>query len=921
MRRWFLSYHSPDRPLAERVKAAIERKDLESHVFFAPADLRAGGLWSAQLAQEIADATAFILLVGERGLGDWQVLEYDEALDKRVKSPDFPVILMLLERQTAPGLPFLRRVHWIVSRDPASEKDVARLLDAASGHNTRPGELWRHTSPYRGLAAMEEKDSDFFFGRERETIEVVSALAAFPGRIPILLGNSGVGKSSLAQAGVLAALKRQAWPEEADARVEWPHAFRDSRRWCFLTLRPGADPLKSLVGAFLQMWQFDPTDPRRETRRTEWIESLRDGGTTLTGLLDATEGRLQERGQPKPPSFFLYIDQGEELYVRSQERSRRRFSEVLVQALGDQRFAAMMSLRADFLGALQNDAPLFNARRQIDVPPLREAQLCEVVSRPAALLSARFEVEALAVDIARRAAEESARDAGALPLLSYLLDDMWIQMINRGDGTLRLPAAAIEPGGVLAERANAFLARHPKSEDALRRLLTLKLATVHEDGEPTRRRAPRSEFNDDEWRLVSELADHPNRLLVTATPERGETYAEVAHEAILRRWQKLQEWLAGESEFLAWRSGLEAARRSWRDAPEGAKNDALLMGFPLVQAQGWLAQRGEDLSRADREFLELSIRRDAVERAQQEGLRRRARQMGALVGVLLLGIGTGLAWSNRAYLRAVAVTWAEVVWPKVLTAEAEHALQPGQSFKECVDCPAMVVVPAGEFMMGSPKEEKGHGSDEEPQHKVSIRQRFAVSRSEVTFEEWDACVTLGGCNYRPSDQGWGRGTRPVINVSWHDARQFVAWLSKRTGKSYRLLSEAEWEEAARAGGDKSYSWGDELGKNNANCEGCGSPWDLKQTAPVGSFAANKFGLDDMQGNVWQWVEDCWHSNYQGAPNDGSAWTKGANCNDRVVRGGSWDGSPGDLRAANRLNSSSGNRSSRLGFRVGRTLIP
>src|SRR5262249_53174621 len=149
--------------------------------------------------------------------------------------------------------------------------------------------------------------------------------------------------------------------------------------------------------------------------------------------------------------------------------------------------------------------------------PLREAQLREAVSSPAALLSARFETEVLAADIARRTAEESAKDAGALPLLSYLLDDMWSQMVKRGDATLRLPAAAIELGGVLAERGNAFLAHHPGSEDALRGLLTLKLAAVRESGEPTRRPAPRSEFTDEEWRLVSELADHPNRLLVTAT--------------------------------------------------------------------------------------------------------------------------------------------------------------------------------------------------------------------------------------------------------------------------------------------------------------------------------------------------------------------------------------------------------------------
>jgi len=197
------------------------------------------------------------------------VLEYDEALDKRVKLTDFPVILMLLEGQSAPGLPFLRRLHWIITPDPSSERDVARLLEAASGSGTMSGEMWRYTSPYRGLAAMVEKDSDYFFGREEKTVEVLKALAAAPGELLILFGNSGVGKSSLAQAGVLAALKRQAWPEEAATPGAWPQVFRDSRRWCFLTLKPRTEPLKALVEIFVDTWGFDATDPDEVANTTD----------------------------------------------------------------------------------------------------------------------------------------------------------------------------------------------------------------------------------------------------------------------------------------------------------------------------------------------------------------------------------------------------------------------------------------------------------------------------------------------------------------------------------------------------------------------------------------------------------------------------------------------------------------------------
>lgn len=919
MRRWFLSYHSPDQALAERLKAAIERKDAASRVFFAPTHLRAGGSWTGQLAEEIAEATAFILLVGSAGIGNWQIPEYDEALDRWVKSSrTFPLIVVLLEGQSAPGLPFLRQLHWIVTPDPASENAVGRIFDGAAGGGGNPGELWRYASPYRGLEAMEEKDSDYFFGRTRETVEVLNALAAAD-RLPVLIGNSGVGKSSLAQAGVLAALKRQAWPEAAGAPNAWPAVFQDSRQWCFLSLKPGTDPLKALVESFLDTWQFAAADPDRVKYQHGWIDQLRDGKSTLSDLIETTERRRQELDQPKPPAFFLYIDQGEELYVRAEERQRRRFSELVAQALPDPRLRTMMSLRSDFLGSLQTDEPLFNARQHIDVPPLREVGLREVVSQPAQLLGARFENDRLIDIITRRTAEDSIKDVGALPLLSYTLDDMWTQMVKADDGVLRLPAQSFELGGVLVDRANTFLATHPGAEAALHRVLTLRLATVREDGEPTRRRAARAEFSEEEWRLVSDLADYPNRLLVTATTETGETYAEVAHEAIFRRWDKLREWIATEREFLAWRSGLEAARRAWQATPDASKHDALLMGAALTQAQSWFATRAEDLPKVDREFIALSIERER----KAQG---RARRVRALVYVLLIGVIASLGAIIEKETIKEQFHWFTVTRPYrvanfdpyVLKSEAERALKPLASFRECAkDCPEMIVIPAGEFTMGSPVAEQSRFTDEDPQHLVTIAKPFAVSKYDVTFADWDACVSVGGC-LKAVDSAMGRDIKPVINVSWDDAQQYVAWLSKMTGQPYRLLTEAEWEYAARAGTTTAHYWGDEIGKGNASCDGCGSKWDNRQTSPVGLFKPNAFGLYDMAGNVLQWVQDCYHGDYKEAPTDGSAWTTG-DCGNRVVRGGSWDSGPQFLRSASRNGGTTGDRYYSLGFRVGRTL--
>src|SRR5262249_17157341 len=158
-----------------------------------------------------------------------------------------------------------------------------------------------------------------------------------------------------------------------------------------------------------------------------------------------------------------------------------------------------------------------------------------------------------------------------------------------------------------------------------------------------------------------------------------------------------------------------------------------------------------------------------------------------------------------------------------------------------------------------------------------------------------------------------------ILVSWEDAQRYVTWLSRITAKSYRLLSEAEWEYAARAGSRTAFFRGENIGKNNANCNGCGGQWENQQTSPVRSFKPTAFGLYDTAGNVWQWVQDCYHDNYNGAPTDGSAWTRG-DCSLRVVRGGSWSSNPQDLRSANRGRDPTDSRDNDVGFRVGRTLL-
>ena len=282
--------------------------------------------------------------------------------------------------------------------------------------------------------------------------------------------------------------------------------------------------------------------------------------------------------------------------------------------------------------------------------------------------------------------------------------------------------------------------------------------------------------------------------------------------------------------------------------------------------------------------------------------------------MLLVGIILGLlGWINQDYLKE-QINWYTTmrpyrvanVDPYVLSADAERALKPGQSFRECAkNCPEMVVIPAGELILGP--------MDNNRDYKITIAKLFVVSKFDVTFHDWDTCVSVGGCP-QVSDGGYGRGEQPVINVSWVEAQRYVTWLSKMTGRLYRLLTETEWEYAARAGTTTEYFWGNEVFDGRANCHGCGgSEWEDRQPSPVGSFPPNDFGLYDMAGNVWQWVQDCDHGHWE-TPADGTAWTTG-DCSHRVVRGGSWLVIPELVASNSRSKLSADDRLGDLGFRV------
>jgi hypothetical protein len=470
--RIFLSFNSRDTAFAEAVRAGLSRIDSTAEVFFSPVSLGAG-FWLPKLAEEIAEAQSFLLLIGPSGKGPWQEVEYFTAFDRHVKDKSFALVPAVVAGAEALGLPFLRTLNLVEAPVITENKVLHRLLAALKGETvatTTP--LWKLVNPYRGLEAMNESNADYFYGRAVETAAVLNALADKRGRCPILIGASGVGKSSVAQAGVLSALKSMRWPRTDGAAASWPKELQNSRGWVSLAMRPGEAPLEALAAAITRLWQLDAKDPDQAALPRKWAKGLSAGDNTLAHLISATQEELKKREGEAPECILLYVDQGEELYTRAAQGEAKRFSEVLAEGLGDNRLRAFGSLRADYFDRLQADGPLFRLYAHVNAPPLERAQLQEVVTAPARALGVHFEDDEVANSITAAATAKP----GALPLLSYLLTDMWGGMVRRGDATLRMSAQAIDIGGVLASRAEEFLKANPDEEKALRRLLTLRLA-------------------------------------------------------------------------------------------------------------------------------------------------------------------------------------------------------------------------------------------------------------------------------------------------------------------------------------------------------------------------------------------------------------------------------------------------------------
>ena len=544
-----------------------------------------------------------LLLLGE-SIGRWQELEYYEGLtlSRSARCGGRPrIIPVVIAERPAPGLPFLSSLHQIFALNPSSIEALSAIEAALNASPKGEAiEPWKRFQPYKGLEALTTTDAAFFFGRDKETTDLLNLLVHNRGRILTIIGQSGVGKSSLVFAGVLSRLKSQLWPIDG---VEWPSGLGDSRSYLQLTMQPGREPVKDLAVCLARL--YSSGNAAIDEEASGWARRFRHGALLRDMLRLARDKIAEAQGGYPPKRFVLYVDQGEELYTRAAVGEARHFSHLLAEAVGDNSCTVIMSLRSDFYANFQSDTELFSLSDKFDVLPFSRDALIEVIRKPAEVLGARFEDAAIPI----RVAEAAEGEPGALPLLSDLMHETWLSMLNRSDGVLRW---SDQPGIVdislpLRRRADAFLQIPTVDPKVVRKLFTLRLAQVSNIGEPVRRRARKGECTPEEWSIAEKLAASDERLLTISNPLLGlEPCIEVAHEQLLQSWPQLKRWLEEERDFLTWRTDVEQAASEYVKVEDKKKTEALLMGLRLTTAKVWLDKRRNDLSGEVAEFIDKS---------------------------------------------------------------------------------------------------------------------------------------------------------------------------------------------------------------------------------------------------------------------------------------------------------------------------
>ena len=909
--RVFLSYSHSDQLAAIALRAALERGGLS--VFKDDESLRTGDRWLERLQEVLQACSAFVVLAGRDGVRRWVGAEVQVALIRHLSAareedrlPIFPILLEDARPEALP--PFLALFQ--ASRWTPAEALPAGLVDAIRAHAVRldsPPAI--EGCPFLGLNAFSSKDSRLFFGRSKETLEALTYLGDQQQANPEGLrggggagycrwlqieGNSGAGKSSLVNAGMLPMIEQGAlW-----ARTGF-------ERWRTLgPMMPGKDPLTRLVEVVEHGLVSDEIR-RNMLARQQAFES--DPRALAFALRDARNEQT---------AFLLIVDQFEELFTFADAAARQQFDALLAGALqdGECPLFVISTVRADFLDRFEQLPRLqaiYNSHcRRYFLPTISEHGLREVIKQPARL--AGLDVSEVATAIIDDALDE----IGALPLVENALFTLWQQRQgNALSGERYRRANGI--AGMLSAQADELLARIDgqvrKGRQAALELL-LRLTRINDEGRHTRQRIPRDEavliagdgrpevgervlqLLSGERRADVPASSHAGALrLITISKEQEQQYVDLIHETLIRArvrgeqtgkavayWPTLYDYIEKNRDRDMLRQQLRFQADRW------GQSRALGRWWNLA---GW-----HDLWR---------YRRLRIDSRSTEGRfafwSRWAGAAQLAVLLALLGVfGEAAWWANRNNL-PFGYTFKKPLW--FVQSLAGHA-----------PLPEMVEIPPGSFTMGClpgrDDVERAQCGTDKVAHPVTLSKPFALGKYEVTFREYDYYVwdqqRHGKEIEYPPDEGWGRADRPVIHVSWDDAKAYTKWLGMKTGTHYRLPTEAEWEYAARAGTDWVYWWGKVFAEDKANCRG----W---KTTPVhGRYPPNPWGLHDTAGNVWEWVEDL----YAPYAADPAMAPPGAREGvSRVLRGGAWDDAPMNCRAAARYHLAPDDRYNLIGFRV------
>lgn len=921
----FLSYSHADHQAALILRTYLEKAGIG--VFHDVQSIRTGDNWMQRLQDTLQQCTAFVLLVGRDGVRRWVGAEVQVALNRHLSAHDdlqrLPIYTLLLPGSDAEHLPpflaLFQHLPWNGS-DPLPGSLVAAIrakTELLDGSGTFDG------CPFLGLGAFQPEHARLFFGRQKETLEALSCLGAQTSAQPEHIlrngglfyrwlqieGNSGAGKSSLVNAGLLPLVEQGAlW-----ARTGYS-------RWHIVgPMLPGEKPLQRLAEVLEQTLAAD-AGQRDSLQRLQLLErDERALGCMLNDHKDADT------------AYLLVVDQFEELFTFSDREEQRRFDAQLAYALQDQDCPLFLvsTVRIDFLAGFEQ-LPRLSERynrqcKRYLLKTISRDGLREVIEQPARL--AGLDVR----EITAALLHDAEGEVGALPLVQNALYYLWEQ--RHGDcmsGALYQEKGGM--AGLLEVQADDLLQRLdaavPKGKACALELL-LAMTRIDDEGRHTRRRIAQDEarrvagFDDPQrgQKILDYLSGRPEpdgrgrkaqgslRLIVGGeeVAEHHAPHYDLIHETLLRSrvdeangqrvgyWRTLYAYIDKHRHRGLHRQQLQQQAAAWRAAK------GLGRWWHLA---GW-----HDLLWR---YKPLRVGRDSNEARFLFWSRVIAGAHALLLALVLGFTGESFYWTQKNDLPLEAMFMQQ----RFRLIDLGWLPEP---------LPEMVRIPTGIAKMGEQDTEFIKAMSNiyyphlgYPGGVVKITQSYFLGKYEITYEQYDYYIWTqqqmhDEAKYPATARG-GRGRQPVVNVTWIDANSYLHWLGNKTKQTYRLPTEAEWEYAARAGSNIAYWWGSEIGKNNANCDHCGSRWDNDRSAPVGSFQPNHFGLYDTAGNVWEWTCSVWAEKFNGNEMQCGVGSDAS----RVVRGGSWSYEIKTLRSAYRDWSNPQTRSITVGFRAART---